>query len=107
MCTLEDFISCLNEENGFIYQDILARAPSRRRYRNKGFFGGQVYDVNYAPVAANFVANFDNGLEISAQLCVYVEGKCVIDMWGSMEDAEYDGDNLHTVFSSGKELCTL
>ena len=40
-----------------------------------------------------------SGKERDAQLCVYVEGKKVIDLWGSAEgDETYNGDSLQVFF---------
>lgn len=43
--------------------------------------------------------------ERNTQLCVYVEGECVVDLWGSaVDDDAFSGDSLVNVFSSGKSL---
>jgi len=61
-------------------------------------FGGSC-DAGYEPVEALFRQHFADGREDNAQLCVYVDGKRVIDLWGSAAGEEdYDGDVLHTVY---------
>ena len=43
--------------------------------------------------------------EINAQLCIYVEEECVVDLWGSAtDDPNFGPDSLINVFSSGKSL---
>ena len=43
--------------------------------------------------------------EINAQLCIYVEEECVVDLWGSVtDDPNFGPDSLINVFSSGKSL---
>ena len=43
--------------------------------------------------------------EINAQLCIYVEEECVVDLWGSgTDDPNFGPDSLINVFSSGKSL---
>ena len=55
-----------------------------------------------------FAAGFSKGIESSAQLCVYVEGEIVIDLWGSrIKNLDYNGDSLQTVFSSTKSITAI
>ncbi|XP_023325826.1 uncharacterized protein LOC111699384 isoform X2 [Eurytemora carolleeae] len=55
-----------------------------------------------------FRKNFETGKERDAQLCVYVEGRRVIDLWGSAEgDETYNGDSLQCVFSSSKAITAM
>ena len=39
----------------------------------------------YESVRELFSDNIRSGKERNAQLCVYVEGECVVDLWGSAE----------------------
>ena len=49
----------------------------------------------YEPVKELFLQNFKNGLEDNAQLCVYVNNVCVVDLYGSaMGDSNYGPDNI-------------
>ena len=49
----------------------------------------------YEPVKELFLQNFKNGLEDNAQLCIYVNNICIIDLYGSaMGDTDYGPDNI-------------
>lgn len=62
----------------------------------------------YESVGELFRENIRSGKERNAQLCVYVEGECVVDLWGSAEaDPGYDGDSLQCVFSSSKAVTAV
>ena len=75
--------------------------------------GGSVAP-GFEPVREGFEQNFRDGLERDAQLCIYWQGKIVVDLYGSSTDCgwdglpysklpvRYDGDTLQTVFSSTK-----
>ena len=67
---------------------------------------GQV-ESEYNSVKEAFHQNFQLGEEISAQLCVVLRDKIVIDLWGSVSDPGYDGDSLQTIWSSTKNLSAL
>ena len=57
----------------------------------------------YESVRNMFKENIERGKERNAQLCVYVDGECVVDLWGSaVGDTNYNGDSLQSVFSSSK-----
>lgn len=66
----------------------------------------------YEAVREAFESNFRNGLERNAQLCVYRNGECVVDLSGSngeagmstAPDTGYAGDTLQSVYSSGKAI---
>ena len=52
-----------------------------------------------------FEQNMHRYLEDKAQLCIYVQDQCVVDLWAHPADeAAFDGDALINVFSSGKSL---
>ena len=81
-------------------------------------------DKQYEPVKEKLRDMLKNGLEDNLQLCVYVDGKCVIDLYGSATgDMNYDAEKiqvcrkshspsnishnnnlLQTIFSSGKSF---
>jgi len=77
------------------------------KYSSTTVIGGSC-DEEYESVKQMFVKNFKTGKERDAQLCVYVEGKKVIDLWGSAEgDESYNGDSLQCVFSSSKVITAI
>lgn len=66
--------------------------------------GGEV-KPGYETVEQMFRKNVATGRERDAQLCVYVEGEKVIDLWGSAcGDNSYTGDSLQCVFSCTKSV---
>jgi len=55
-----------------------------------------------------FEHNLRSGQELQAQLCVYVGGKVVVDLWGSIStDDGFTGDSLINAFSSSKSLTAI
>ena len=45
------------------------------------------------------------GKEENVQLCVYVDGHCVVDLYGTaIGDESYNPDTLQNIFSSGKSI---
>ena len=64
------------------------------------------YDVAFAGVAAAFEKNFRARDELGASVCVTVDGKTVVDLWGgtAREDtgAGWEKDTLSIVWSSTK-----
>ena len=62
----------------------------------------------YESVEEMFRGNLVSGKERNAQLCVYVGGECVVDLWGSAEgDLGYGGDSLQCVFSATKSVTAV
>ena len=52
-----------------------------------------------------FEENMRRLKERNAQLCVYLEDQCVVDLWATaIDDTEFSADSLVNVFSSGKSL---
>ncbi|XP_071747483.1 esterase/beta-lactamase LipL [Lepeophtheirus salmonis] len=69
--------------------------------------GGHVLP-GYEAVYEAFESNFLKSRESKSQLCVYVKGEKVVDLWGSIDgDTTYNGDSLQPVFSSTKNLSAL
>ncbi|QQP41593.1 Uncharacterized protein FKW44_016013, partial [Caligus rogercresseyi] len=69
--------------------------------------GGSV-STGYEAVQEAFEANFIKDREVNSQLCVYVSGHKVVDLWGShKESSSYNADSLQIVFSSTKNLTSL
>ena len=64
-------------------------------------------EPGFESVKKLFENNFTRGSEVSAQLCVYVGDRRVVDIWGSVTDPAYSGDTLTTVFSSTKSLTAI
>ena len=52
----------------------------------------------YESVKELFSQNFKNGLEDRAQLCIYVNNTCVVDLYGtSTGDKNYGPDNVQVI----------
>lgn len=72
---------------------------------------GQVA-AGFEGVRDAFTGNFEKGLERNAQLCIYLQGERVVDLWGENQepgmstapDSGYNGDTLQSVYSSGKAI---
>lgn len=55
----------------------------------------------YEPVKELFAQNFKNGLEDNAQLCIYVNNACVVDLYGTASgDTDYGPDNVQVIIYS-------
>eukprot|EP00092_Neocalanus_flemingeri_P004302 GFUD01004625.1.p1 GENE.GFUD01004625.1~~GFUD01004625.1.p1 ORF type:complete len:457 (+),score=129.58 GFUD01004625.1:76-1446(+) len=62
----------------------------------------------YESVQEMFKNNVETGRERDAQLCVYVDGEKVVDLWGSAEgDPSYTADSLQCIFSSSKAVTAI
>ena len=59
----------------------------------------------YEDVKEQFQENFNQGHEDCAQLCVFVKGKKVVDLYGGHDG--YNEASLQNVFSSTKVLTSL
>ena len=54
----------------------------------------------FEDVRALFENNFRKGHEVNAQLCIYVDGNVVVDLYGTaVGDAEYGPDTLSVRFT--------
>ena len=64
---------------------------------------------DYETVQQMFEENFKSGSEEKSQLCVYVDGEVVVDLWGSMANTQHSftGDTVTNVFSSTKSLTAI
>jgi len=59
----------------------------------------------FEEVKETFQSRMASLKEINAQLCIYVEEECVVDLWGSVtDDPSFGPVSLINVFSSGKSL---
>jgi len=65
----------------------------------------------YEPVRDAFQQNFDDGAEIGAACCVYVDGKVAIDLWAGLADPAtgrtWEADTPALLFSSTKGLTAI
>ena len=62
----------------------------------------------YEAVREMFKKNVETGRERDAQLCIYVGGEVVVDLWGSAEgDTSYTADSLQCIFSSSKAVTAI
>ena len=62
--------------------------------------------ARFRDVRDAFAANFSDHGEVGAAVCVYVAGRCVVDLWGGIADLTTDTpwaeDTLQCVFSTIK-----
>jgi CubicO group peptidase (beta-lactamase class C family) len=67
-------------------------------------------DPRFQTVRDAFAANFRDHGEVGAALCVYVRGRCVVDLWGGIADlttgTPWAEDTLQYVFSTTKGFTT-
>lgn len=67
--------------------------------------GGWV-EHDFEPVLDTFAENFDESGEVGAAVCVYADGRPVVDIWGGLADATsgrpWAPDTVTLVFSSTK-----
>ncbi|KRB52661.1 serine hydrolase [Phenylobacterium sp. Root700] len=80
---------------------------------NSPAFGG-VTDPAFAPVKDAFAANFDANApfpELGAAVSVFLDGRCVVDLWGGVADAAtsrpWAPDTLVNVWSTTKGVMAL
>jgi hypothetical protein len=93
----------------------------------RGTFAGGTFVINgrvapqYKHLLAVFQGHFEDGIEDCAQLCVFVRGYKVIDIWGNIDTdpqlddtqkeakppARYGPDSLQNVFSCSKAITSL
>jgi CubicO group peptidase (beta-lactamase class C family) len=68
-------------------------------------------DPRFGPVSEAFSDNFAQRGECGAAVCVAVEGRVVVDLWGGYADAgrtrPWERDTLVNVFSVGKAMTAL
>src|SRR5690349_13486779 len=65
----------------------------------------------YAAVREAFAANFRKRGEIGAAVCVYKDGKAVVDLWGGYKDLHrkepWQADTIVIMNSLAKSMCAL
>lgn len=68
-------------------------------------------DARFFRVRELFQASFDSGVEIGAGACFYLDGRCVVDIWGGHYDwertREWERDTLVNVYSTTKGMTAL
>jgi CubicO group peptidase (beta-lactamase class C family) len=72
--------------------------------------GGSVA-IEFEPVLDEFARNFDERGEVGAAVCVYVDGRPVVDLWGGLADARtgapWREDTIVLVYSSTKGVTSV
>jgi len=64
-----------------------------------------ICEKQYEPVKEHLLEMLTKGKEENVQLCVYVDGNCVVDLYGTaVGDTNYNHDKLQNIFSSGKSF---
>jgi len=75
--------------------------------KNTPVIKGKV-DPKFENVHSVFRKHFEENKETYAQLCIYVRGRKVVDLWGSKNTSNhFNGDSITNVFSSTKNLTSL
>jgi len=68
-------------------------------------------EARFFRVRELFQASFDSGVEIGAGACFYLDGRCVVDLWGGHYDwertREWERDTLVNVYSTTKGMTAL
>ena len=72
-------------------------------------------DDRFQPVRDAFTANFDQGLDVGASVCVTVDGETVVDLWGGTVDGTleepgstpWERDTITNVWSTTKTMTAL
>jgi CubicO group peptidase (beta-lactamase class C family) len=68
-------------------------------------------DPRFAQVKSLFQAYLDSGEELGASICVDLDGKQVIDLWGGYADEArtrpWEKDTITCIWSSTKTICAL
>src|SRR5262249_20995615 len=68
-------------------------------------------DDRFAPVGAVFEQSLADGTEVGASVCVNVDGRTVVDLWGGHADAArarpWQRDTIGNVYSCAKTIAAL
>jgi CubicO group peptidase (beta-lactamase class C family) len=68
-------------------------------------------DARFKKVREIFEASFASGAELGASLCIYLDGRPVVDLWGGFADADatrpWRRDTLANVYSTTKGITAL
>ncbi len=75
-----------------------------------GDVGGS-FDPAFESVATAFVNNFHQHGEVGASVCITLDGKTVVDLWGGSRDIEQQApwaeDTICVIYSSTKGAVAL
>ena len=88
--------------------ECISRDSQEKQYEIQGTVA-----PGFEPVRAMFEQHFQDGVEDKAQVCAYVRGLKVVDLWGQKklnqgkEEPTYGFDGLQNICSSGKSLTAL
>lgn len=78
--------------------------------KNKNFVEGKV-ESGFEPLKELLLRMKEEGRDLGSQLCVYLNGKKVVDLWGGSADVDkeipYEQDTVQVVFSSSKFVTSL
>src|SRR6266542_3184528 len=84
---------------------MVTRQDQQEEARDMTDVQGLVED-GWEPVADHLRANLKEGKDLGAAVCVYVDGRAVIDVWGGLADREknrpWDRDTIEGVASTTK-----
>ena len=61
---------------------------------------------NFSRVKDVFEQHMKDGKDANSQLCIYVQNKCVVDLWSKF-DPKFGPDSLQIIFSSGKSIASI
>ena len=68
-------------------------------------------DPRFAKVKSVFQSYLDSGEELGASICVNLDGKEVVDLWGGYADEArtrpWEKDTITCIWSSSKTICAL
>ena len=72
-------------------------------------------EPGYEAVCDRFCSHFESGVEECAQVCAFVKGKVVVDLWGGVFDPEkekevlygYNSKSIQNLFSSSKVVSSF
>jgi CubicO group peptidase (beta-lactamase class C family) len=68
-------------------------------------------EPGWEPVRDAFAANFRDHHEVGAAVCVHVDGRRVVDLWGGLADSRvgrpWEADTLQLVFSATKGVAAV
>ena len=79
------------------------------RETSKGLITGEC-DERFAPVLDAFITNFESRGEVGAGVCLTLEGRTVVDLWGgrrTVEGPAWERDTICIVFSCTKGASAL
>ena len=73
----------------------MGQAASTDKIQIDGFCEKQ-----FEPVKEHLMKMLTKGKEENVQLCVYVDGNCVVDLYGTaVGDSDYNHDKLQVIYS--------